>query len=431
MRIPMKKFRVALVGLGTVGSGVYKILTHKAGLVKRRAGIAVELAAACDQDRRAFRRLTVPKKQTVLQYKKLLADSQIDCIVELIGGKGVARTLILDALKKGKDVVTANKALLAEHGDELFAAAKKYGRQIYFEASVGGGIPIIKTLRESLVGNRITSIFSIINGTANYILSKMTAEKMGFHDALRLAQEKGYAEADPTFDVEGTDSAHKIAIMAQLAFEKRFSLKDIPCNGISRIQPCDIAFADEVGYVIKLLAIAKQTKEGVEVRVQPTLLHKDHILANVHGSFNAVHVHGDETGDMLLYGRGAGSRPTASAVVSDIVDLAKETHSAVPRLPYPLFEPIAPKKLINIKSRYYLRFSAIDKPGVLATIATALGRESISISDVMQRERQAGKVVPVVVLTHEAHEKDLWHAIRRIDRFATIKEKTQVLRIEE
>jgi homoserine dehydrogenase len=373
----------------------------------------------------------VPKGLAVKDLGRIINDPKIDCIVELIGGKGIAKKLILEAFKNGKDVVTANKALLAECGAEVFATAKKYERQIYFEASVGGGIPIIKTLRESLVSNQISSILSIINGTANYILTRMSIDKMDFKEALKLAQQKGYAEADPTFDVEGIDSAHKITILSEIAFGKSVPLKEVYCQGIAHIDQADIEYADEVGYVIKLLAIAKKTKNGIEVRVQPTLLPKAHALASVNGSFNAIYLNGDEIGDMLLYGRGAGSRPTASAVVADIVDLAKVRCANVPSLPYPAFEQISAKKLIDISSRYYLRFSVIDKPGVLSQIANKLGKASISISDVMQRERKAGKVVPLIVLTHATSEKDLRSAIAEINKLSCIRKKTQVLRIEE
>lgn len=427
----MKRFHVGIVGLGTVGGGVYKILKNKSVMLARRSGVSVKLAAVCDTNEKALAALRVPQKMIVADYRAMLCDENIDCIVELVGGKTFAKTLILEAFKQGKDVVTANKALLAEYGDEIYAVAQKYGRQIYFEASVGGGIPVIKTLRESLISNKVTSILSIINGTANYILSKMTYEHMDFRTALQLAQEKGYAEADPTFDIEGIDSAHKITILGQLAFEKNIKFKEVYCKGITQIQQCDIAFADEVGYVIKLLAIAKQTQEGVEIRVQPTLLPKEHMLANVNGSYNAVYLHGDETGDVLLYGRGAGSRPTASAVVADIVDLAKEKCCSAPRLPYPVFDPVSAKKLINITSRYYVRASVIDRPGVLAQISQILGQEHVSISDVVQRERKIGQVVPLIILTHEACEKDVRAAVKQIDTLPCSKKKTQVLRIEE
>jgi homoserine dehydrogenase len=427
----MRTFNVAIVGLGTVGSGVYKILKQKAALVAERAGVRIKLVAACEKDAKKRNALHVPSSIAVNDCNRIINDPTIDCVVELIGGKGIAKKLILEAFKNGKDVVTANKALLAECGAEVFATAKKYERQIYFEASVGGGIPIIKCLRESLVSNQISSILSIINGTANYILTRMSIDKMDFKDALKLAQQKGYAEADPTFDVEGIDSAHKITILSEIAFGKSVPLKEVYCQGIAHIDQADIEYADEVGYVIKLLAIAKKTKNGIEVRVQPTLLPKAHALASVNGSFNAIYLNGDEIGDMLLYGRGAGSRPTASAVVSDIVDLAKVRCANAPSLPYPAFEQISAKKLIDISSRYYLRFSVIDKPGVLSQIANKLGKNRISISDVMQRERKAGKVVPLIVLTHATHEKDLRSAITEIDKLSCIRKKTQVLRIEE
>jgi homoserine dehydrogenase len=328
-------------------------------------------------------------------------------------------------------VVTANKALLAEYGEEIFDLARRKGRQVFFEASVGGGIPIIKTLREGLVANRIDSIYSIINGTSNYILSEMSERKIDFKEALRLAREKGFAEANPSLDIEGIDAAHKLAILVRLAFEGRVAFKEVYSEGISRIRNEDIAFAEEFGYRIKLLAIAKRDPDGIEARVQPTLLPKSHILANVSGSFNAILLRGDEVGEVLLYGRGAGSLPTASAVVSDLVDLAKGQSSLFldSRL-VGRFPRLKIKSISSILSRYYLRFHVIDEPGVLSRLSTILGRHRISISDVIQKERKAGSVVPLILLTHDASEKELRMAIREIDRLPVVRGKSQVIRIE-
>jgi len=355
----------------------------------------------------------------------------VDVVVELIGGTQTARRLVIEALANGKDVVTANKALLAEHGDEIFEVASKNGKQVLFEASVGGGIPIIKTLSEGLVANRIDSIYSIINGTSNYILSEMSERKLDFKEALRLAQEKGYAEANPTLDIEGVDSAHKLAILVRLAFGGRVSFREVYSEGISRIRNEDIAFAEEMGYRIKLLAIAKRDPDGIEARVQPTLLPQNHILANVSGSFNAILLGGDEVGEILLYGLGAGPGPTASAVVSDLVDLAqgrgsRNLSSGSTNSP----KPLKIKSISSLLSRYYLRFHVIDKPGVLSKLSSLLGRHRISISDVIQKERRAGSVVPLILLTHDAPERELRMAIREIDRLPAVQGKSQVIRIE-
>jgi homoserine dehydrogenase len=340
----------------------------------------------------------------------------------------------MEALRERKHVVTANKALLAEHGDAIFELAHKMRRWICFEASVGGGIPCIKGLREGLVANNIESVYAIINGTTNYILTQMTESGADFAQALKGAQQKGYAEADPTLDVEGIDAAHKLAILVRFAFGGRVNFGDIYSEGITRISSDDIAFAKEFGYVIKLLAIAKKTKNGVEARVQPTLLPKSHILANVNQSFNAVMLRGDETGDVMFYGRGAGPHPTASAVIADLVDISKKDidgpvdDETVIRA---LGSRIAIKSITSILSRYYLRFYVIDRPGVLAGIAKILGKYKVSISDMIQRERRAGKVVPLILLTHEAPEKDIRAAIRVIDRQSFVKGKAQVIRMEE
>jgi homoserine dehydrogenase len=351
----------------------------------------------------------------------------VNTVVELVGGTGAARRLVLAALRNGKDVVTANKALMAEHGDEIFDTAERNGRRIFFEASVGGGIPIIKALREGLVANRIDSIYSIINGTSNYILSEMSERQLDFKESLRLAQERGYAEANPRLDIEGIDSAHKLTILVRLAFGGRVAFREVYSEGISQIRNEDIAFAEEFGYRIKLLAIAKRNPEGVEARVQPTLLPRNHILANVTGSYNAILMKGDEVGEVLFYGRGAGPGPTASAVLSDLVDLAKgHGYRSVPQ---PHFH-LRVKSISNILSRYYLRFHVIDKPGVLSKLSAILGAHHISISDVIQKERKAGSIVPLILLTHDAPEKELRMAVRQIDRLNILRGKTQVIRIE-
>jgi len=422
----MKKIRIGLLGLGQIGTGLYEILTKKKKQFERALGVSFEIARIAEKYPNAKRKVRPPKKLMTKDALDVVRDPSIDVIVELIGGTNAARMLIKEALKDGKHVVTANKALLAEYGDEIFELAHKMRRWICFEASVGGGIPCIKALREGLAANNIESIYAIINGTTNYILTQMTEKGMSFDEALKGAQAKGYAEADPTLDVQGVDAAHKLAILVRFAFGGRVRFSDIYSEGITRISSDDIAFAKEFGYVIKLLAIAKKTADGVEARVQPTLLPKSHILANVNQSFNAVMLRGDEVGDVMFYGRGAGPHPTASAIIADLVDIAKNNvdgpmdDETVIRA---LGSAIAVKSITSILSRYYLRFYVIDKPSVLASITKILGGHRVSISDVIQRERSAGKVVPLILLTHEAPEKDIRAAIRVIDRLPFVKGK--------
>lgn len=429
----MKVLRLGLLGLGQVGGGMIKILQTKKKYFREEIGIRFEIGAVAVKNKRKKRNVYVAPKLLTTDPFKVVRDPNVDVVVELIGGTTLARKLVIEALENGKHIVTANKALLAEHGDEIYRIANKEKRWIFFEASVGGGIPVIKTLREGLVANKIDSIFSIINGTSNYILTQMSEQSSDFKEALAEAQAKGYAEADPTLDIEGGDAAHKLAILARFAFGGKVKFEDIYSEGISRIRSEDIAFAEQFGYKIKLLAIAKKTKDGVEARVQPTLLPASHILASVNGSFNAVMMHGDEVGDVLLYGRGAGSHPTASAVVSDLVDIALRAN----RLEQSSMQMRAVQGRLKIKSmssilsRYYLRFHIVDRPGVLAKISQILGSNNISISDVIQKERKVGSVVPLILLTHDSHEKDVRKSIQQIDGLKMTRGKSQVIRIEE
>lgn len=427
----MKKISVGIIGLGTVGGGVYKQLKKKRALIKKRAGISVSVKAVCDKNTKALKACGATKKEIVASYTAIIKDPSINCVVELVGGKTIAKKIILESLQNGKDVVTANKALLAEEGEQIFKTAHQYGRQIFYEASIGGGIPIVKSMRESFVSNNVSTVLSIINGTCNYILTQMSKEGMSFKDALALAQSKGYAEADPSFDIDGIDAAHKITLLAQLAFGKKVRFKDVSCEGITKIQQGDIAFADQLGYVVKLLAIAKRINDKIEVRVQPTLLAKNHILASVNDSYNAVFLTCDEVEDVLLYGRGAGEAPTASAVVSDIVDVARIQAGLAQELALPVLQPVRVRAMSAILSRYFLRFQVIDKPGVLAHIASILGKYEVSISDVIQQERKVGRAVPLVLLTHETTEKKIQDAVKRISTLSIIKGHSQVLRIEE
>ncbi len=430
----MKTLRVGLLGLGQIGAGFYSLLASKRDFFRREIGISIDLVKVAVRNKDKKRKKSVPKSLLTENAFEVVRDPSVDVVVELIGGIREAKALIGEALTRGKHVVTANKALLAEAGDEIFDLADRKKRWIFFEASVGGGIPVIKALREGLVANRIESIYSIINGTSNYILTRMTEDKSDFREALREAQEKGYAEADPTLDIEGIDAAHKLAILLRFAFCGNVRFKDIYCEGISRIRSEDIAFAHEFGYRVKLLAIAKASKEGIEARVQPTLLPESHILANVNGAFNAVLIRGDQVGDVLLYGKGAGPAPTASAVMSDLIDIAMREAGRLNEEALPMRairRPLKIKNISSILSRYYLRFHVVDRPGVLAKIAQVLGKHRISISDCVQKERSAGNVVPLILLTHGAHERDVRNAIRRIDRLDAVSGHSQVIRIEQ
>ena len=428
-----QKIRIGLLGLGQVGGGLVEILQAKRGWFMTQLGVDFEIRKIAVRNLAKKRPFKVAPHLLTNNPRLVVKDPAIDVVVELIGGTKEARVLVKEALKAGKHVVTANKALLAEHGDEIFKLAYQKKRWICFEASVAAGIPVMKALREGLVANKIQSIASIINGTSNYILSSMTENGTSFDEALKQAQKKGYAEADPTLDIDGTDAAHKLAILSRYAFNGSIEFDSIYREGIAGIKSEDIQFARHFGYRIKLLAIATRSSAGLEARVQPALVPEKHILANVNGSFNAVQVCGDEVGEVLFYGRGAGSHPTASAVFSDLVDIAKGG----------IYGPIQNslsmrgidgglkvRSIASTDSRYYLRFQVIDQPGVLAGIANILGKYKISISDVIQQERSAGKMVPLIMLTHETHEKSVRQAVQAIDRLKPIKGRSQVIRIE-
>ena len=430
----MKILKVGLLGFGQIGSALYTMLQSKNSYFKNELGVRFEITRIAVLNPKKKRTVKIPKHLLAKNAVEIIDDPAIDVIVELVGGTRDARSFVLKALRSGKHVVTANKALLAEHGDEIFHAAQRLNRWICFESSVGGGIPVMKSLREGLVANRIDSIYAIINGTSNYILSEMTEKGTDFREALAEAQKEGYAEADPTLDIEGVDAAHKLAILVRFAFGGKVKFKDIYCEGISRIRKEDIDFAEEFGYRVKLLAIAKASQDGIEARVQPTLLPEAHILANVTGAYNAVFLRGDEVGNVLLYGRGAGPKPPASAVLADLMDIAqresvRSENSGM--LMRGIRKSLRIKSISSILSRYYLRFHVVDKPGVLAHISRVLGKHRISISDVIQRERNLRSVVPLILLTHDAHEKDVRNAIREIDRQAIVRGKSQVIRIEE
>lgn len=429
----MKEINVGLIGFGVVGSGVVKVFNEKASLLEKKSGIRLVLKAICDKDITTKRDVSVDKKLLTRNVNKVLNDDDISIVIELIGGIKQAKDFILQALRNKKHVVCANKALLAEEGEEIFNTAYENGVDICYEASVAGGIPIIRVLREGLIANRIENIFGIINGTSNYILTQMTHRGCDFKTALYDARKRGYAETDPSLDINGIDSAHKITILARICFDEQINFKDVYVQGISNIDLNDIRYAEQLGFCIKLLAIAKKLKNSLQLRVHPTLLPKKHLLADINGIFNAVYINADLIGETLLYGQGAGQLPTASAVVSDVVYLAKKI-SQSGRLKSLGVSSVRSSAKIqpidDILMRYYLRFSALDKPAVLSKIATILGNQNISIHSVIQHARRHDQAVPVVMMTHEAKEKDLRKALVKIDNLSVIKKKTVAIRVE-
>jgi len=436
----MSRIGVGLIGFGTVGAGVVKILRQNAALIRRRVGVPVELVRIADLDITKDRGVPVAPGLLTTDARAVLDDPAVDIVLELIGGYDTAKRMILGAMAGGKSVVTANKALLAVHGEEIFEAAARHKVDLGFEASVGGGIPVIRALTEGLAANTILSIYGIINGTSNYILSRMTKEAHGFQEVLAEAQRAGYAEADPTFDVAGTDSAHKLAIMVNLAYGTPVNFKDVYTEGIQRLTPLDIAYAREFGYTIKLLGIAKflnQEQEGeIEARVHPTMIPSESPIAQVEGVYNAIQLVGDAVQDIVLYGQGAGSLPTGSAVVSDVIDIARNLlRGASGRVPPASFQreqrrPLRLRPIEDIASLYYLRFMVLDRPGVLSQIAGVLGQQGISISSVLQKGRKEGQTVPVVIMTHQATERHVQAALREIDRMPFISEPTTLIRVE-
>ena len=427
--------RIGLLGLGTVGAGVVKILQTRRAMLQERAGATLTLAAIADTD------LTRPREGLDLRAlplvgdaARVLDDASIHVVIELVGGLEPARTFILRALAAGKHVVTANKALLAHHGAELYEEARRRGVALAFEAAVAGGIPLIRAVKEGLVANRVLSLAGIVNGTCNYILSKMTDEGLDFSLVLKEAQAHGYAEADPTLDIEGLDSAHKLQILVALAFRTFIDLKHIHTEGITRVTAQDIDYARELGYRIKLLAIAKATDHGVEVRVHPTMIPAASPLAAVAGVFNAIFLTGDAVGDLMFYGRGAGQLPTASAVWSDVLEIARRVAHGIPSLALELpavgSQPLALTPMDAIRCCYYLRVMMQDRPGALSRVAGILGDNDISIANVIQKGRGTREAVPVVMLTHEARERDMRAALAAIDALPDVAAATMMIRVE-
>ena len=435
----MQEIKVGLIGFGTVGSGTAQVLYEQSVRLEKRVGASIGLTRVVDIYVESLPdHLTRDGGMTISKdINDILSDSEISIVIELIGGIEPAKSFILKAIEAGKHVVTANKALLSMHGQEIFAAAAKKGVEVGFEASVGGGIPIIKTLKEGLVANKIVSMMGILNGTANYILTRMTDHGTPFAEVLRDAQKQGFAEADPTYDIEGIDTAHKLVILLTIAYGLHVSLDDIGTEGISQIEPIDINFAREFGYRIKLLAISRNHGDHVEARVHPTMVPEKHLLANINGAFNALHITGDTVGNILLYGLGAGMMPTGSAVIADVVDIARNimigATNRVPCLSY-LPEYIAPRRITPVKDLrfpYYFRVTALDKPGALSTIAGILAKHDISIESVIQKSRRQNGAVPIIMRTHEADEAAVQKALAEIDALDMCTGKTVKIRILE
>lgn len=431
---------IGLIGLGTVGTGVARLLTQQADLIRRRLGVRLDLVRVADRHPEKAKTAPIPAGLLIADPAAVITDPAVEIVVEVIGGIEPARTLILSALRAKRPVVTANKALLAMHGEEIFSAAAAARVDLGFEASVAGGIPIVKALKEGLAANEIQSISGIINGTANYILTTMARDGRPFAEVLDEARRAGYAEADPTLDVEGSDSAHKLAILTTLAFGVPLSLKQIYTEGITRVTLIDLEYARALGFTIKLMAIAKASPGAIEARVHPTMIPTGSLLADVGGVYNAIYVVGHAVGETLFYGLGAGQMPTASAVVADLMDIGRNLIAGTPaRVPPASFvragvpaggPALRVKDIEEIRSRYYLRVMAADKPGVLSAISGILGRHHISIASVIQKDRHVQAAVPVVMLTHEALEQDVRLALEEINAQPFVAERATLIRVE-
>lgn len=433
-RIDMRDIGIGVLGFGTIGTGVVKGLLENGDLLAERLGARPVIRRIADVDLETDRGLDIDKSILTNDAASIVNDPEVDIVVELIGGTGIARDLVLKSLEAGKPVVTANKALLAKHGKEIVKLAMEKNVDIYFGASVGGGIPIISALREGLVANRVESIHAILNGTCNYILTKMEEEGMAFDVALKQAQDAGFAEADPTLDIEGFDTAHKAAILASLAFGMEIPLDSLHVEGITGVTDIDMKYALEAGYRIKLLAVIKDCGDGLEVRVHPALVPLTHVLASVRGVYNAVMVRGDMVKTSLFYGRGAGMEPTASTVLGDVADVIRNIVSDSPcRVPAVALLAESPvlKDMQDIKARYYVRLSLKDEAGVVAKYADILGKYDISIASLMQKEGGEGEFVPVVLVTHETLEKNMTAALSEINQLSAVGADSVMLRIEE
>jgi homoserine dehydrogenase len=434
----MKPIQVGLLGIGTVGSGTFEVLRRNQEEIKRRAGRGIEVTMVADLDVARAQSIVGTHAQVVNDARQVIANPEIDIVIELIGGYGIAKQLVLEAIAAGKHVVTANKALLAVHGTEIFAAAHAKGVMVAFEAAVAGGIPIIKALREGLTANRIQWVAGIINGTTNFILSEMRDKGLAFADVLKQAQALGYAEADPTFDIEGVDAAHKATIMSAIAFGVPVQFDKAYVEGITRLEAQDIKYAEQLGYRIKLLGISKRTAAGIELRVHPCLVPTKRLIANVEGAMNAVMVQADAVGTTLYYGKGAGSEPTASAVIADLVDIAR-LHTADPhhRVPHLAFQPDAMSTLPilamdQVVTSYYLRLRVADEAGVLAKVTGILATAGISIDAVLQREAGEGEnQTDLIILTHDCQEAKMNQALAEMQQLSTVLAPITRIRKEE
>ncbi|MNK04353.1 Homoserine dehydrogenase [compost metagenome] len=433
----MKSIKVGLLGIGTVGAGTFNVLKRNQEEISRRAGHGIEIVMVADLDVARAKELVGSHCEVVNDGNLVVANPDIDIVVELIGGYGIAKDLVLKAIANGKHVVTANKALLATHGDEIFQAAQDKGVMVAYEAAVAGGIPIIKALREGLTANRIEWIAGIINGTTNFILSEMRDKGLDFDTVLKEAQRLGYAEADPTFDIEGVDAAHKATLMAAIAFGIPVQFDKAHVEGITKLEAVDIRYAEQLGYRIKLLGIAKRTAQGIELRVHPTLIPAKRLIANVEGAMNAVLVQGDAVGATLYYGKGAGAEPTASAVIADLVDIARLADAdPAHRVPHLAFQPNAMADtpilpISEVTTSYYLRMHVADKLGVLANVTSILADSTISIDAMLQKEPALGETqTDIIMLTHQTQEKNVEAAIKKIEALPTVIGKVTKIRLE-
>ena len=433
----MKPIQVGLLGIGTVGSGVFTVLARNQEEIQRRAGRGIRIHTVADLNTQRAQELVKGNAQVVNDARQVIQNPEIDIVVELIGGYGIAKDLVMEAIAAGKHVVTANKALLAVHGNEIFKAAHSKGVMVAFEAAVAGGIPIIKALREGLSANRIEWIAGIINGTTNFILSEMRDKGLDFNTVLKEAQRLGYAEADPTFDIEGTDAAHKATIMSAIAFGVPMQFDKAHVEGITKLSATDIRYAEQLGYRIKLLGITKKTTSGIELRVHPTLVPAKRLLANVEGAMNAVQVFGDAVGTTLYYGKGAGSEPTASAVIADLVDVTRlQTADPENRVPHLAFQPDALQNtpilpMAEVTTSYYLRLAVADQAGVLADITRILAAHGVSIDALLQKEAAEGESqTDLVILTHETKEKNMLAALQEMQDLKTVIGEIVKIRLE-